>query len=119
MLFNIGADNPKGMASRAKLSNCFISKLSKEKKRDPKKYGELIIKSEEVYQLSWKDFPDGISIGIPQVIYFLVVQNPELFKPYKVNKKHLEKLTRSSDVKDLAMDSSKVARSTIKSLMFI
>lgn len=110
MLFSIGADYPYAKKERAKLSNALKGKFAIEK-RTNKRYADTITLASKAFSDSWQDFPGGSSMSIAKVVYFLLVQNEELFKPYKINKKHIEKLNRVSNTGDLVFPSLEIAKS--------
>ena len=115
LLFSIGSDNKFGKMARAKLSNAFKLKFKYDKQYN-KDYESMIDLADRAFKNSWSELEDGVEISIPKTVYFMVVQNPELFKPYKINIKHLEALNRASNVDGLGMNSTMVARNIIKHL---
>jgi len=116
LLFSIGHDYPFGKKPRAKLGNAFKSKFTVKRNQCFNTYNTLVDDADKVFRASWAEIDNEISISIASVIYFMVVQKEELFKPYKINKKHLEALSRASNVNGLAINSLRVAKSLISKI---
>jgi len=109
LLFSIPHQNTNGKKWRAKLSNAL--KLQFKKQRDTiKDYEQIIDKASDVFKASWNAIEDKTEISLPHLTHLIVLQNMELFKPFKLNMKHFEALNRCSQVTGLARISSKVAK---------
>ena len=61
----------------------------------------------EAMKLSWVDIPDGKNITINAVCWMIYNRHKEELKPYKLNLKHFEQMSRQG-VSGFALESAKV-----------
>ena len=104
-----------GLKYRTKIINALKKKLKVSQAQNVKAFNVLVDKANDTFKESWKDFPDGVEVHVPKIAYYLVHNNAELFKPFKVNLKHIQALVALMG-SGTAFDSLKVANSLVRAI---
>ena len=110
-LLNTLYDMGTGKKPRTKLMNTFRKvhhRLDRDKPQTMIRCGQLANKA--LHQ-SMDDFPDGIEMTISKILFIWSNREPETFKPYKLNQKHVQSLSRAAGVDNCAFTSAKVVTS--------
>jgi len=114
-LFYSTSHTEKGLKYRTKIINAFKRKLNQQKNMNFDKFYAIADKANLVFKESWKEFPDGVEVVVPKIAFSMINNHDELFKPYKLNMKHVIALNAIQG-EGTAFDSMRVANSLARKI---
>ncbi|HET8689371.1 MAG TPA: hypothetical protein VFM18_22400 [Methanosarcina sp.] len=100
-------DDEKRKAHIVKINDALRRKLYKPKANGDKLYYECADIIEKAMVKSWDEIPNGKNITINAICWLIQNRHSETLKPYKLNRKHFETMSRLG-VSGFALESAKV-----------
>ena len=104
-----------GLKYRTKIIDALNRELIKYEKINIIRYYELKLESANAFKRSWMEFKEGVEIQIPKIAWQFITGHEDLFKPYKINTKHVKSLNALMG-SGTAFDSLKVANSLVRAI---